>query len=79
MRAPQCAYGDDDVNDAKALRARKGSMPESLSTNFVSLREKPDQRRLGLNESKSVPRVSDVSIRGSPPSPIIFSQLGAGR
>jgi hypothetical protein len=46
----------------RAPRARKGSIPESLSTNNRLLSEKSDQRRLRLHESESVSRVSDGVI-----------------
>jgi hypothetical protein len=40
------------------------AIPESLSTNIVSLSEKPDQRRLSPHDSKSVSRGSDgASLR----------------
>jgi hypothetical protein len=55
----QCAYGGDEVGDAKGTGARKGSISESLSTYIVSVREKPDQRRLSPHESISLSRVSD--------------------
>jgi hypothetical protein len=55
----QCAYGGDEVGDAKGTGARKGSISESLSTYIVSVSEKPDQRRLSPHESISLSRVSD--------------------
>jgi hypothetical protein len=39
----------------RAPRVRNGSSSESLSTNIVSSKEKPDQRHLSLHEPKSVP------------------------
>jgi hypothetical protein len=50
-RAPTAATR---LTTPRAPRVRNGSSSESLSTNIVSSREKPDQRHLSLHEPTSV-------------------------